>query len=581
MPWSPAPRPRPTKCDDDDDDVIDEYDRVDPKLFLAGAAVGVAAAPMAAAPVVGPPPGSAPVSPFAPESVARPVTPAVAMDIAAPVSAQVAVDETIEAPALVVEGVDLDPTPLDRRVGRASRLFWLWFAVNSSVISLAVGATLFSFGMSLRQTIVGILAGVALAFLPLGLGTLAGKWSGQPIMVVSRASFGLVGNVVPAILAVLTRAFWGGVMLWLLALSISSWLVDMGWDLGLGRTVWALIGLVVGFVIVTIAAYFGYALIMRIQLVLSSATGILVVAIIALTAGHLDFHTALMVRDGSWVLALGAAVVVFSFVGLAWVHSSSDLARYQNPRSSGAASMLWATFGATLPAFLIIAWGAILAASSPTLGKELASAPLKTIAELLPNWFPVPLLLAAGLGLLSSAIITIYSGGFALQSVGLRLGRAPATLVAAGLVLVVAVLLLLTGTDTRGVVRDIATTLAVPVAAWAGIFCAEMMIRNRRFHAPSLLIRGGVYPDVRWINLIAFLVITVIGLGFTTADVTGLTWEGYGLHLLGISAQDPVAMSDLGVLLALVLGLVVPLVSAIRTIRAQEETRAGSSEAGS
>ena len=123
--------------------------------------------------------------------------------------------------------------------------------------------------------------------------------------------------------------------------------------------------------------------------------------------------------------------------------------------------------------------------------------------------------------------------------------------------------------------------LAVPVAAWAGIFCAEMMIRNRRFHAPSLLIRGGVYPDVRWINLIAFLVITVIGLGFTTADVTGLTWEGYALHLFGIPAQDPVSMSDLGVLLALVLGLLVPLVSAIGTIRAQEETRAGSSGAGS
>ena len=472
------------------------------------------------------------VSPFAPESVARPVTPAVALDIAAPVAAPMAVDEPAEAPALVVEGGDLDPTPLDRRVGRASRMFWLWFAVNSSVISLAVGATLFSFGMSLRQTIVGILAGVALSFLPLGLGTLAGKWSGQPIMVVSRASFGLVGNIVPAILAVLTRAFWGGVMLWLLAISIASWLVDMGWDLGLGRTVWALIGLVGGFVIVTIAAYFGYALIVRIQLVLSVATGILVVAIIALTAGHLDFHTALMVRDGSWVLALGAAVVVFSFVGLAWVHSSSDLARYQNPRGSGAASMLWATFGATLPAFLIIAWGAILAASSPTLGKGLASAPLKTIAELLPNWFPVPLLLAAVLGLLSSAIITIYSGGFALQSVGLRLGRAPATLIAAGLVLVMGVLLLLMGTDARGVTRDIATTIAVPVAAWAGIFCAEMMIRNRRFHAPSLLIRGGVYPDVRWINLIALVVITVIGLGFTTADVTGLTWEGYALHLL-------------------------------------------------
>ena len=53
-------------------------------------------------------------------------------------------------------------------------------------------------------------------------------------MVVSRASFGLVGNIVPAILAVLTRVFWGGVLLWLLAISIARLLVDMGWIVGLG-----------------------------------------------------------------------------------------------------------------------------------------------------------------------------------------------------------------------------------------------------------------------------------------------------------------------------------------------------------
>ena len=42
--------------------------------------------------------------------------------------------------------------------------------------------------------------------------------------------------------------------------------------------------------------------------------------------------------------------------------------------------------------------------------------------------------------------------------------------------------------------RDLVTTIAVPIAAWAGIFAAEMMIRSRRFDTPSLLTRGGVYP---------------------------------------------------------------------------------------
>ncbi len=78
-------------------------------------------------------------------------------------------------------------------------MFWLWFAANSSFVMIAVGATLFGLGMSLRQTLVAIVAGVALSALPLGLGTLAGKWSAQPTMVVSRASFGLAGNIVPVV----------------------------------------------------------------------------------------------------------------------------------------------------------------------------------------------------------------------------------------------------------------------------------------------------------------------------------------------------------------------------------------------
>ena len=39
-------------------------------------------------------------------------------------------------------------------------------------------------------------------------------------MVVSRATFGVQGNVVPAVLALLTRLFWGAVLLWLVATAV-------------------------------------------------------------------------------------------------------------------------------------------------------------------------------------------------------------------------------------------------------------------------------------------------------------------------------------------------------------------------
>ncbi|WP_309713290.1 cytosine permease [Pseudolysinimonas sp.] len=481
------------------------------------------------------------------------------------------VDEEPEShPALLVETAGPEPTALDLRAGRAARLFWLWFAANSSVVSLSLGAVLFGFGMSLRQTLVAILIGVALSFLPLGLVTLAGKWSGQPTMIVSRATFGIVGNGLPAVLAVVSRVFWGGALLWMLATGVARVLVDAGLDAGLGEQVWTFVGLGAGFVLAFVVAIFGYGLIARVQLILSILTALLVVGVVALTFPRLDLAAAQGVDDGPWTLLVTGVVLVFSFVGLAWVHSSADVARYQRPDSDGGATMLWATFGATLPAFILVAWGALLAASDPLIADGLATNPVYTIAALLPLWYPAPLIAALSLGLLSGVVLTIYSGGFALQSLGVRARRSVTTAIAGVLVLAAAAALLFLVGDARAVIVDAATTIAVPIAAWAGIFGAEIMIRRRTFHANSLLRRGGVYPAVRWVNLIGLVVISAIGFGLTSAVLPGLDWQGYLLPFLGLAEGDPLLTSDLGVLVALVLGILLPLVTAVPAIRRQD-----------
>ncbi len=65
--------------------------------------------------------------------------------------------------------------------------------------------------------------------------------------------------------------------------------------------------------------------------------------------------------------------------------------------------------------------------------------------------------------------------------------KKPWPVIAGILVLAVAVGLLFIAVDVRGLIRDAATTIAVPVAAWAGIFGAEIMIRRRGFDSDALL----------------------------------------------------------------------------------------------
>ena len=470
----------------------------------------------------------------------------------------------------VVEASGSLPTALDQRVGRASRLFWLWFAANSSVISLAFGAAIFSLGMSLRQAAVATFIGVAISFLPLGLGTLAGKWSGQPVMVVSRATFGHLGNILPAMIALISRLFWGAVLLWVIAAATTRILVRAGLAGPLTELQLMVIVMAVSFLVALIVAFFGYALFARIQLVLGILSAALIIALVVITWPAVDISTALTVADGPVILVVTGVVLVFSFVGLVWANSSADLARYQRPSSSGGASMLLASFGMTLPAFLLISYGALLAASSTSTAKGLNSSPIDTIAALLPGWFPLPLIAATALSLLSGVILSIYSGGFALGALGVKITRSWATVIVGVLVFAVAIALGFTVNNVVVVFRDLATTLAVPVAAWAGIFSAEMILRRRRFDTGSLLARGGIYRDVNWLNVSMLVVASVIGLGFTSASVPGLGWEGYLFTAVGVPLASPLGSTDVGVLVSLALGLLTPLVAGISTIRRQE-----------
>ncbi|MBO1738624.1 cytosine permease [Leifsonia sp. TF02-11] len=478
-----------------------------------------------------------------------------------------------QPPPFVPETADLEPTPLEQRAGRASRLFWLWFAGTSSLISIGVGATLFLLGLSLRQLLVATLVGVALSFLPLGLGTLAGKWSGQPTMVVSRATFGLLGNAVPTALALVTKVFWGAVLLWLAAAATGSVAIAGGWSqLGVGPTTFALL---VTVAVAGVVAYFGYGLLARVQLVLTIASAVLIVVMIAATWRHVDLTRALGVPDAVWTHVVTGAVLVFSYVGLAWAMSSAEVARYQRPKSSGATGMLWATFGAGVPPFVLVSYGGLLAASDPSLADDIARDPVAGLTRLgLPAWYPVPLLLAVGLSLISALVLTMYSGGFTLDALGVRLGRRWSTVIVAGAIAVAGVALALTVRDLDDVVRGVPTTLAVPVAAWAGLFTGEMMLRTRRFHQPSLLTRGGVYPDWRWPNLAMLLVASAVGLGFVSSSLPWLAWEGYLFRALGVDPHAGIGASNIGVVIALAVGLLTPMVSGIPAVRRQERAQA-------
>ena len=80
-------------------------------------------------------------------------------------------------------------------------------------------------------------------------------------------------------------------------------------------------------------------------------------------------------------------------------------------------------------------------------------------------------------------------------------------------------------TDFLGPFQGFLITLGVPIAAWCGIFVAEVALRRRDYAEADLYDPAGRYGNVRWVPIGLIVLGTVLGWGLVTntfAAVAGL-----------------------------------------------------------
>ena len=107
----------------------------------------------------------------------------------------------------------------NERHGRARDLFWPWCGANVSLLALSYGSFFLGFGISFWQATLAAVLGTVLSFLIVGFSSLAGKKSNATTMVLSRAAFGVRGNVLPGFLSYLVFVGWETVLISLATLA--------------------------------------------------------------------------------------------------------------------------------------------------------------------------------------------------------------------------------------------------------------------------------------------------------------------------------------------------------------------------
>ena len=89
--------------------------------------------------------------------------------------------------------------PLSERHGRPLSLFWTWTSPNFEFATVFVGVIpVLFFGETFWQALLAIVLGTSLGSLAQGVLSARGPKYGMAQMMLSRISFGRIGNILPA-----------------------------------------------------------------------------------------------------------------------------------------------------------------------------------------------------------------------------------------------------------------------------------------------------------------------------------------------------------------------------------------------
>src|SRR5499433_214857 len=110
---------------------------------------------------------------------------------------------------------DLAPTTTSQRKWRLRDMAALWVAMAACVPTYMLASALIDQGMNWWQAVLTILLGNTVVLIPMVLNAHAGTKYGIPFPVYCRASFGLLGANIPALLRALVACGWFGIQSWI------------------------------------------------------------------------------------------------------------------------------------------------------------------------------------------------------------------------------------------------------------------------------------------------------------------------------------------------------------------------------
>lgn len=254
----------------------------------------------------------------------------------------------------------IEPVPEGECNGHPLQLFWVWFAANISILGLPLGATLVAFrGLAIWQAIIVAILGAAGSFAVVGIISIAGRRGRAPSLTLSRAIFGVRGNIGPTLVSLMSRLGWETVNTTTAAfvlLSLCSILFGSPVE-AKSAPVLTLVFIAI-FVLLTLSVSgLGHATLLVIQKWATYVFGALNILVGGFLCATIDWSAVFNATPAPLSAMIIGIGTMAAGTGIGWANAGADMSRYQRRSVKAVRLVASAAFGAGIPLVLLITLG--------------------------------------------------------------------------------------------------------------------------------------------------------------------------------------------------------------------------------
>lgn len=403
---------------------------------------------------------------------------------------------------------------------------FLWVGTNLNLFFVSVGAVAVSLGLSLWQALLACIVG-NLLFLLVGVASVGGARAGLPVVTFTRAAFGVQGNRVNAFLAWVSSVAFEAINTIFGAFALLALFRHLGWtDPGAAGKVLAVVAQLV---LSGGIAVLGHATMVYLQRIFAVLLTVALVLVFAFSVGGVEWGRPAELSGGAALAIFTVACAIIASGPISYLYNAPDWVRYLPSKTRTRSIILNVTLSGGLPALALCMMGALLASRGDM------SDPVAGVEPFVPTWVFLVYVVAAVGGSVANNVVTYYSSGLAMQSVGIPMHRYAAT--ALDTVISTAIVLyILFVQDFTTALNDFVALMIVWLAPFAGVWLTDGVLR--RWHYDPVAVhavkrhQGSAYWGWNGLNVRGFVALAA-GIAACLLTINAPVYQGPISKLLG------------------------------------------------